>query len=376
MNLRQHSQIEQQENARIEMRRREHAERLKRIMDEKYVKMGMDYEFLEKQIQEKKDREKAEKEEELAYQRRFLEEQKLLAKLAAEEKAELRRIAQEDNEFRRTKQRRDQEREYDLTRPDYLQAQPPVRQSDNDPWLSISGGQKFDGEDLTSTDRHKAQREQLERWQKQQIAEHKNRLAKEKEEQEEWERRYLEADRISVQVGLQEKMAREQWRQQINRDNERLAAEKRQREAEQRALDQQYNQFEIQTTNTSPMMTESGVAYRGVGHIVTQDYKRMADDDYNRLKQTQLQQIENDRQRKAQQAALEKAQDDAIRLAARKAVQQQRREERERLQRQRDAAQYNLELSKEQNAQRRREQEENQQQPTDEFWKYFGSSHR
>ena len=376
MELRQHSQIEQQEAARIEMRRREHAERLKRIMDEKYVKMGMDYEFLEKQIQEKKDREKAEREEELAYEKRFLAEQKMLAKLAAEEKAELKRIAQEDNEFRATCQKREQEREYDITRPDYLRAQPPVRTSDNDPWLSVSGGQKFDGEDLSGTERHKAQREQLERWNQQQMAEHRNRRAKEREEQLEWERRYLEADRISVEVGQREKMARMQWRQDINRENERLAAEKRAREAEEKALDDQYNKFEIQTTNSSPMMTEQGVAYRGVGHIVSQDYRRMSDDDYNRLKQTQLQQIEYDRQRKAQQAALEKAQDEAIRLNARRAVQLQRKEERDRLNRQREAAELNLTMAKEKEEQRKRERAEYTNVPTDEFWKYFGSSHR
>ena len=376
MNFRQHSQIEQQENAKIEQRRREHAERLKRIMDDKYMKMGMDYDFLDQQIKEKKEREKAEKEEEMAYQQRFLEEQRMLAKLAAEEKREIKRIEQETNEFRMTKQRRDQEREYDLTRPDYVKAQPPVRVSDNDPWLTVSSGQKFDGEDLSSQDRKKRQREQLERWQQQQIAEHKNRLAKEKMEQEEWERRYQEADRISVEVGMQEKMAREQWRNEINEENKRLAEEKRQREAAEKQRDLEYNQFEIDSLNSSPMMRERGVPYTGVGHIVTQEYKGMSEEEIDRLKQTQLAQIEAEKKRKEQEAAEEKAQEDALKLASRNAIKQTRAEERERKRRQREAAEMNLKLAQEKEAQRKKEKEEYNNVPTDEFWSYFGSSHR
>lgn len=376
MILRQHSQIEQQENAKIEQRRREHAERLKRIMDEKYMKMGMDYDFLEQQIKEKKEREKAEKEEEMAYQQRFLEEQRMLAKLAAEEKREIKRIEQETNEFRMTKQRRDQEREYDLTRPDYIKAQPPVRVSDNDPWLTVSSGQKFDGEDLTSADRVKRQREQLERWQKQQIAEHKNRLAKEKQEQDEWERRYQEADRISVEVGMKEKIARQQWRDEINRENQRLAEEKRQREAEERKRDLEYSQFEIESTNTSPMMRERGTAFKGIGHIVTQEYKGMSDEEVERLKQTQLAQIELEKRLKEEEAQREKEQDDAIKAASRNAIKQSRAEERERLRRQRETAELNLKLAKEKEEQRKKEKEDYTNVPTDEFWSYFGSSHR
>lgn len=383
MELRQHSQIEQIENAKIERRRREHAERLKRIMDEKNLKMGMDYDALQKQIDEKKARLQAEKEEEEAYNQKFLAEQKLLAKLAKNEQAELRQIEKEINEFRATRQRPEMEREYDLNRKDYIKVQPQMRITDNDPWLSVSSGLKFDGEDLTAEERLKAQKEQRERWGKQQIAEKKNRLAKEREEDKEWERRYLEYADISRQVGEMEDQARKDWRNECNEENLRLAAEKRAREAEERRKDLEYNQYEINSTidrlNKSQVNDESldGNQHAFVagkrGQMDTSGYKGMTLQEIERLKQIQLQQIEEARKRREMEAEQERIDEENRKKAAREALKLSRAEERERKRRQLEMIEENMKLA--QSKHMTRSVDDILDSEKDKWWP-FGKSHR
>lgn len=357
MELRQHSQIEQIEKAKIERRRREHAERLKRIMDERNLQMGMDYDALQKQIDEKKARLQAEKEEEEAYNQKFLAEQKLLAKLAKNEQAELRQIQQEINEFRATRQRPEMEREYDLNRKDYIKVQPPMRVTDNDPWLSVSSGLKFDGEDLSAEERWKAQKEQRERWGRQQIAEKKNRLAKEREEDKEWERRYLEYTAVSQAVGEAEDQARKEWRQECNEENLRLAAEKRAREAEERRKDLEYNQYEITSTIDRLNKSQNNDGLDGDGNSAafvegkrgqmdTQLYKGMTPQEIERLKQIQLQQIEENRRRREMEAEQERIDEENRKKAARDALKMSRAEERERKRRQLEMIEENMRLAK------------------------------
>lgn len=53
-------------------------------------------------------------------------------------------------------------REFDLNDPDYLKKDVPARVSDEDPRLSVSGLQHFEGEDLEFERRKKLQQQQLE----------------------------------------------------------------------------------------------------------------------------------------------------------------------------------------------------------------------
>ena len=215
-----------------------------------------------------------------------------------------------------------------------------MRITDNDPWLSVSSGLKFDGEDLTAEERLKAQKEQRERWGKQQIAEKKNRLAKEREEDKEWERRYLEYNAISRQVGEMEDQARKEWREECNQENLRLAAEKRAREEEDRRLDLELNQYEINSTidrlNQSQANDEAAAANGGSfvegkrGQMDTQAYKGMTPEQIERLKQIQLQQIEENRKRREAEAEQERIDEENRKKAARDALKASRAEERER----------------------------------------------
>lgn len=379
MYLRQTAQLEELERQKIELRRKEHQERLQRIMDERNREIGMDYDFLAKQVAERKAREAAEKAEEDEYQRRFLEEQRLLGRLAKQEQRIRAQIAKEDNEFRENYQKPEMTREYDITRPDYKAVAEPVRATDNDPWLSVSGGQKFDGEDLASDDRKKRQREQLLQWQKEQMAEMEHRRALELKEQREWEQRYIEQNRMMVEIGQQEKEARREVQHQINKENDRLSKFKKQLESEMRNDDLESNFDEMNKTNTSPFMSESRQQAVGVnGKMVTQDWKGMTDEEKLRIIEERRQiMLENQRLRQ-EEAEREQREEMERQRSAREALRRERAEMRARKQKEKELAEQYLRDAEEQ---KQREYERNTEiygtnQPNEDFWNYFGKSHR
>ena len=64
-------------------------------------------------------------------------------------------------EFRKEYQRPEDRREFDINDPDFKRKSVPARVSDDDPRLTMSGMQKFDGEDLEYERRKKLQQKQI-----------------------------------------------------------------------------------------------------------------------------------------------------------------------------------------------------------------------
>ena len=64
-------------------------------------------------------------------------------------------------EFRKEYQRPEDRNEFDINDPDFKRKSVPARVSDDDPRLTVSGMQKFDGEDLEYERRKKLQQKQI-----------------------------------------------------------------------------------------------------------------------------------------------------------------------------------------------------------------------
>jgi hypothetical protein len=379
MYLRQTAQHEELARQRIELRRKEHAERLARIMDEKNRIMGLDLPSLATQVEERRAREATELADEQDYQRRFLEEQRLLGRLAREEAHIRRQIELDDIAFRRDFQATEQSREWDITRPDYLKVQPPVRATDNDPWLSVSGGQKFDGEDLGSADRERRQGEQRRRWQAQQIAENEHKRAVELAEQREWERRYIENDRRMQDIEAQQNAARREIEARNDDENWRALQDRKRREAEDKRDEQAVNDWEIGTTNHSPFMAESrGQAVGRGGTRIVQDWKGMSEAERKKILEDRAAQREADARRKKEEEDREKREDAQRLWETREAIKRERAGERARKQAERELAHDHL-ADAEQHTERELEMNKvvyGTNQPQRDFWSYFGKSHR
>lgn len=88
-----------------------------------------------------------------------------------------RQLERKLNEFRTLCQRPELRREFDLNDPDHLKKSVPARVSDDDHRCSVSGMQKFEGEDANKNERAFLQKQQQHKWLLQQV-----RLQKEEED--------------------------------------------------------------------------------------------------------------------------------------------------------------------------------------------------
>lgn len=379
MNLRQTSQHDALHELKLDQRRAIHAGRLERIHNEREREIGFDYDFLAKQVAEKNAREAAEAEQERAYQQRFLDEQKLLGRMDRQESKIRRQIEQENREFHITEQPYSGRREFDLNRKDYIYAQPPVRTSDTDPWLAVSSCQIMEGEDLTGSARQKRQKEQIRKWTTEQTLENRNKKAWEELEQKRWEEIYLENDRVSTEIGNEERLARYNYRRQLDQENAELARQKRLNESNLQTFHYGQDSEEIDHTVNSHLITESRKQAEGVnGQMVTMFYKGMTEEERKAILEARRKQDEEDRHKREEEARLFKESEDERLRIAKEALKKERIENR------RKKAEFlqliednKLEAEKQREEERYRNEElYGTNQPTEDFWKGFGKSHR
>lgn len=94
--------------------------------------------------------------------------------LEERQKYDIRNINKAFSDFQKNFQKPETRREFDLSDPQALKKDRPARLSDNDPRCTVSGLQKFMGEDLNYSLRMKFQKEQLREWSLQQQRDWKN----------------------------------------------------------------------------------------------------------------------------------------------------------------------------------------------------------
>ncbi|NXQ28840.1 RIBC2 protein, partial [Alaudala cheleensis] len=140
----------------------------------------IDKDALDAQVKERKIQEAAEKAEHERFAHDMKKNDKLICLLEERQKNEIRDMHRALNEFQKNFQKPETRREFDLNDPQGLKKDRPARVSDDDPRCSVSGMQKFVGEDLNYDQRMKFQKEQLREWSLQQQKDWKNALADQK----------------------------------------------------------------------------------------------------------------------------------------------------------------------------------------------------
>ncbi|KAJ4462444.1 putative protofilament ribbon protein [Paratrimastix pyriformis] len=148
------------EAAVVERRRRMEEERKKRIFDAKNRTIGVDKTALEAQVAERKEREELEKQRDRAFDMQALAAEQHLIQMEADIQRERAEVARQVENYRAQFQQTTMRKEFDLNNPDALKLDVPARIGDDDPRLGPSSLQRFDGEDLSVTDRKKQQQQQ------------------------------------------------------------------------------------------------------------------------------------------------------------------------------------------------------------------------
>merc|ERR1712110_514723 len=147
----------------LTMRREREAERLKRIKDPATCGK-LDTTAIESQIADRQATKALDAQRENHCDQERLRIDQQLMYLEQERVRAERQKLDEVNQFRMTQQGKERSRDFDLNDPNFLLTSQPMRVGDDDPRLSVSGLQKFHGEDLSHAHRIKAQREEIRQW--------------------------------------------------------------------------------------------------------------------------------------------------------------------------------------------------------------------
>lgn len=248
---------DRQEGERISRKRQQERQRRDRILDTKSRIFGLDTAALSQQVAAKKRTKEAEKikEEEFAEMERKKANQ--LEALEREELERRRQIEDETNLFRKTSQAKESTREFDLNDKDALKKEKPPRVTDSDPWLSVSGAQLFAGEDLSHSERLKAQKEEQRFWLQRQIDEKKRAMDDRKLRDNEMFSAILacatkDDERMAINTVRRNTLSRE------NAEfNQRMARERQNQRISDRMAEEKDNLAEIYNHLSSDILTEN-----------------------------------------------------------------------------------------------------------------------
>ncbi|GMH34129.1 hypothetical protein BSKO_01963 [Bryopsis sp. KO-2023] len=273
----------------------ENPDRLARVLDAKYRTIGVDKLALDDQVHEKKERERQEQQRDRQYADLSQHFDSQLCNQQVQAEIDRREWNRSVDEFRTTQQGCHTTREWDINRPDALKIDQPARCDDADARCGVSSLQKFAGEDLLVANRQGAQMEQCKDWWQRQQEELTTSKRNEKNEEMAF------AEIVKCQEGLQKNTAAEEQktRREANRrvmeENMRLAAEARQRKAEEKEAELHANFQEIGAALSSAIMTEdprSAISALGANRVRTEHWKGMTDAETESIRDTLFRQVE------------------------------------------------------------------------------------
>ncbi|NXB00015.1 RIBC2 protein, partial [Cnemophilus loriae] len=168
----------------------------------------IDKDALDAQVKERKIQEAAEKAQHERFAHDMKKNDKLMCLLEERQKNEIKDMNRALTEFQKNFQKPETRREFDLNDPQALKKDRPARVSDSDPRCTISGMQKFMGEDLNYDQRMKFQKEQFREWSLQQQKDWKNALADQKLADDLYDKFRIELDRKIMEEQRKEEESR------------------------------------------------------------------------------------------------------------------------------------------------------------------------
>eukprot|EP01028_Stygiella_incarcerata_P010043 TRINITY_DN503_c0_g2_i1.p1 TRINITY_DN503_c0_g2~~TRINITY_DN503_c0_g2_i1.p1 ORF type:complete len:381 (+),score=151.99 TRINITY_DN503_c0_g2_i1:105-1247(+) len=250
--------VEERERLAIEKRRKRDEERRRRLLDPKLRQYGVDTAALDEQIREKEERERLEKEREAMEDEYAMEMARRAQMLEEQVRMERAMIEKEVNEYRIAAQKKEQRREFDLSDPETLVKDRPVRVGDDDDVVAghPSSIQVLDGEDLGAKERQRLQKEQLRQWAEQLEREKKERAQREHEEEMAYADRLDEVNARAMELDAEVQRKRKEMQRAIQEYNLAAARERKERLDEERRQETEDGLAEVQSHLSSSWLRE------------------------------------------------------------------------------------------------------------------------
>ncbi|XP_068907122.1 RIB43A-like with coiled-coils protein 2 [Tenebrio molitor] len=380
LNFQLTTERDRREAALIDKRRALEEERKKRIFNPRQRLFGIDYETLQRQIEEKRHREAEEARIDRIFDEQRKKNDEVALALEKKEKQERMRLEQEVNYFRRCCQRPEDRREFDLNDPDRMKKAAPPRSADDDDQCGPSSAQKFEGEDLAGAERAKVQRDQVRAWLDQQMMEKEAADQERKAAEEAYREAIFARDQRALQLDQMEKDCRKRLEEACLRFNRALADERKMEEMtrlkreHEDCLAEMYNFMTSDLLTENPDVSQSNLGpNRRIGYL----YKGMTEEEKKQVREYQLAQIEEAKKRKELEKRMDREFDDYINGTQRTISLMDREEARKQRELIKSLAEENRQLAVEQK--KRKEFLENvvyKNTPAPEFYDQFNKSTR
>ncbi|XP_029425027.1 RIB43A-like with coiled-coils protein 2 isoform X1 [Nannospalax galili] len=364
----------------VGLAKRRHAElcRQRRVFNARTRLIGGDTQAWDVQVQNRKIKEATEKARHETFAAEMRHNDKIACILQDRERRDKKQLCRAITDFQQNFQKLESRREFDLSDPMALKKDLPARLSDNDVRNTISGMQKFMGEDLNFEERRRVQKEQNREWSLQQ--------------QREWERARAEhrlAEDLHTQARLQfdetarhlqklDRSTRKAVCAAVGEFNKKQAAESAERKRQERQQEQADNLAEICSLLCGDLLSENrqqAASSFGPHRVVPDRWKGMNQEQLEEIRFTQKQQIqekllqEEEHQRNLYWDRCRIQKDHSSLLHER----QQQRLQRD-LRRALDCS--NLSLAREQHSRKKQMDEASTSQPNEDYFSQFNTRSR
>lgn len=281
----------------LELARRSHKElcRQKRVFNARDRIIGGDSEAWDVQVCDQKIKDATEKARQESFASEMRQNDKIAYILQEREKRDRKQLCRAINDFQQNFQRPETRREFDLSDPLALKKTLPARLSDHDVRNTISGAQKFMGEDLNFHVRKKFQEEQNREWSLQQQKEWKDALAHQKCAEDLYTQTRLQFDDAAKHIQNLETATRRAMCAAVKEFNKSQVTELIERKIHEKKQEHEDNMTEISNLLHGDLLSENphqAASSFGPHRVVPDRWKGMNQEQLCQIRQVQKQQIQ------------------------------------------------------------------------------------
>ncbi|KAK2501626.1 hypothetical protein MC885_012771 [Smutsia gigantea] len=277
--------------------RRRHTElcRQKRIFNARNRIIGGDTKAWDVQVHDQKIKEATERARQETFAAEMKQNDKIACILEDREKRDRRNLCKAINDFQQSFQKPETRREFDLSDPLAFKKDVPARQSDSDVRNTISGMQKFMGEDLNFNKRKKFQQEQNREWSLQQQREWRSARADQNRAEELCTKTRLQFDETAKHLQTLESATRKAVCASVKEFNKSQASESAERKIQEKKQEQEDNLAEISNLLRGDLLSENpqqAASSFGPHRVVPDRWKGMSRGQLEQIRMAQKQQVQ------------------------------------------------------------------------------------
>ncbi|XP_076237645.1 RIB43A-like with coiled-coils protein 2 [Calliopsis andreniformis] len=328
--------------AAIQHRRMIEAERKERIFNPRFRKIGIDKEYLDKQVAEKKQQRELEEARESQLDEDLIRGSKIALLFEKQQEEERRKIDKEIEDYRRQYQRPEDRREYDLCDPCAVKKTSGLG-DEGSGWA-----QRFEGEDGNCKERSKVQKEQTRWWIQKQMEEREQAERDRQEAEKAYQEAVISRDKRAMALDQMERECRRRLNEATARFNRALAEEQEYRRHCEALQEEEDKKAEIYNHVTGDFLTEAkeqAESTRGPNKPLASRYKGMTPDQLKAFRDAQARQIEEIERMKSEKKQMDEEWDRLMNSHAEMAIVYQRELDRKRAEVNKKIAEENLQLA-------------------------------